>query len=220
MVVGGSQQETLDPGFVLFGTRQQGVPVILRELVLPGGFDLVSPSFTMVGKNNPDPSGGINQEEALEVDGTYIEEITQLHHKTSPHMEPSRPKEVRQTKEHITPGNGNRHEKNEQELYGIRKERFRTEWVGKCGSAAYAPLRVTGVNSYEFRPKISELFINKNRATVSYDVSLNTRISIDKCRDFFNNVLKNHDTLSIKYECHYQIPRTILRYKQMNGAAI
>ncbi|VDP48173.1 unnamed protein product [Schistosoma margrebowiei] len=49
MVVGGSQQETLDPGFVLFGTRQQGVPVILRELVLPGGFDLVSPSFTVQG---------------------------------------------------------------------------------------------------------------------------------------------------------------------------
>ncbi|VDP03631.1 unnamed protein product [Schistosoma margrebowiei] len=48
MVVGGSQQETLDPGFVLFGTSQQGVPVIFRELVLPGGFDLVSPSFTMV----------------------------------------------------------------------------------------------------------------------------------------------------------------------------
>ncbi|VDO95043.1 unnamed protein product, partial [Schistosoma margrebowiei] len=46
MVVGGSQQETPDPGFVLFGTRQQSVPVILRELVLPGGFDLVSPSFT------------------------------------------------------------------------------------------------------------------------------------------------------------------------------
>ncbi|VDP45869.1 unnamed protein product [Schistosoma margrebowiei] len=44
MVVGGSQQETLDPGFVLRGTRQQGVPVILRELVLPGEFDLVSPS--------------------------------------------------------------------------------------------------------------------------------------------------------------------------------
>ncbi|VDP45596.1 unnamed protein product [Schistosoma margrebowiei] len=47
MVVGGSQQENLDPGFVLLGTRQQGVPVILRELVLPGGFDLVSPSFTV-----------------------------------------------------------------------------------------------------------------------------------------------------------------------------
>ncbi|VDP72644.1 unnamed protein product [Schistosoma mattheei] len=46
MVVGGSQQETVDPGFVLLGTRQQGVPVILRELVLPGGFDLVS-SFTV-----------------------------------------------------------------------------------------------------------------------------------------------------------------------------
>ncbi|VDP33644.1 unnamed protein product [Schistosoma mattheei] len=28
MVVGGSQQETLDPGFVLLGTRQQGVPSI------------------------------------------------------------------------------------------------------------------------------------------------------------------------------------------------
>ncbi|VDO62026.1 unnamed protein product [Schistosoma margrebowiei] len=47
MVVGGSQQETLDPGFVLLGTRKQGIPVILRELVLPGGFDYVSPSFTV-----------------------------------------------------------------------------------------------------------------------------------------------------------------------------
>ncbi|VDO61263.1 unnamed protein product [Schistosoma curassoni] len=46
MVVGGSRQETLDPGFVLLGTCQQGVPVILRELMLPGGFDLVSTSFT------------------------------------------------------------------------------------------------------------------------------------------------------------------------------
>ncbi|VDO48475.1 unnamed protein product [Schistosoma margrebowiei] len=43
MVVGGSRQETLNPGSVLLDTRQQGVPVILRELVLPGGFDLVSP---------------------------------------------------------------------------------------------------------------------------------------------------------------------------------
>ncbi|VDP46939.1 unnamed protein product [Schistosoma mattheei] len=43
-VVGGSRQETLDPGFVLLGTRQQGVPVILRELMLPGGFDPVSPT--------------------------------------------------------------------------------------------------------------------------------------------------------------------------------
>ncbi|VDP18564.1 unnamed protein product [Schistosoma margrebowiei] len=34
------------PCFMLLGTRQQSVPVILRELVLPGGFDLVSPSFT------------------------------------------------------------------------------------------------------------------------------------------------------------------------------
>ncbi|VDP80836.1 unnamed protein product [Schistosoma mattheei] len=47
MVVGGCRQETLNPGFVLLGTRQQGVPVVLRELVLPGGFDLVSLSFTV-----------------------------------------------------------------------------------------------------------------------------------------------------------------------------
>ncbi|VDP64594.1 unnamed protein product [Schistosoma mattheei] len=37
MVVGGSRQEILDPGFVLLGTRQQGVPVVLLELVLPDG---------------------------------------------------------------------------------------------------------------------------------------------------------------------------------------
>ncbi|VDP74192.1 unnamed protein product [Schistosoma curassoni] len=48
MMVGGSRQETLDPDFVLLGTRhQQGVPVILRELVFPGLLDLVSPSFTV-----------------------------------------------------------------------------------------------------------------------------------------------------------------------------
>ncbi|VDO49219.1 unnamed protein product [Schistosoma margrebowiei] len=55
-------------------------------------------------------------------------------------MESSRPKEERKTKEHITPGNGNRHEKNEQELDG----RSRIEWVGECWSAAYAVLGVTG----------------------------------------------------------------------------
>ncbi|VDP56293.1 unnamed protein product [Schistosoma curassoni] len=42
MVVGGSRQETLNSGFVLLGTRQQDVPVILRELVLPGGFNMVA----------------------------------------------------------------------------------------------------------------------------------------------------------------------------------
>ncbi|VDO58817.1 unnamed protein product [Schistosoma curassoni] len=47
MVVGGSRQETLGPGFVILGARQQGVTVILKELVLPGGFDLVSHSFTV-----------------------------------------------------------------------------------------------------------------------------------------------------------------------------
>ncbi|VDP26736.1 unnamed protein product [Schistosoma curassoni] len=45
-LVGGSQQETLDLGFMLLGTRQQGVPVILREMMLPDRFDSVSLSFT------------------------------------------------------------------------------------------------------------------------------------------------------------------------------
>ncbi|VDO92923.1 unnamed protein product [Schistosoma margrebowiei] len=59
MVIGGSRQETLDPGFALLDTRQQGVPVILRELVLPGGFDPVLPSFTVrdvtTGLSGPRP---------------------------------------------------------------------------------------------------------------------------------------------------------------------
>ncbi|VDP63114.1 unnamed protein product [Schistosoma mattheei] len=41
MVIGGSKQETLDQSFVLLGTRQQGVPIILRGLMLPDGFDPV-----------------------------------------------------------------------------------------------------------------------------------------------------------------------------------
>ncbi|VDO58740.1 unnamed protein product [Schistosoma margrebowiei] len=46
MVDEGSQHETQDLGFVLLGTHQQGIPVIFRELMLPDGFDLKSPSFT------------------------------------------------------------------------------------------------------------------------------------------------------------------------------
>ncbi|VDP17406.1 unnamed protein product [Schistosoma margrebowiei] len=49
-------------------------------------------------------------------------ESTQLHHKTSPQSESSRPKEKKKTKEHITPRNGNKHEKNEQQLNSTRKE--------------------------------------------------------------------------------------------------
>ncbi|VDP21446.1 unnamed protein product [Schistosoma margrebowiei] len=80
--------------------------------------------FGSVGrrKNKPDPSQGRNQEEALKVDRTHIEESTQLRHKASPHMESSRPKEKRKTKEHITPGNGNRHEENQQGLDETREE--------------------------------------------------------------------------------------------------
>ncbi|VDO57533.1 unnamed protein product [Schistosoma margrebowiei] len=46
MVVGGSEQETVYRGFVLLATRQHGVHVILRELIIPDGFDPVSLRFT------------------------------------------------------------------------------------------------------------------------------------------------------------------------------
>ncbi|VDP34593.1 unnamed protein product [Schistosoma margrebowiei] len=47
MVVEGGQQETLNLDFVLLDIHQQDVPVILRGLVLPDGFDFVSSSFTV-----------------------------------------------------------------------------------------------------------------------------------------------------------------------------
>ncbi|KAH9583211.1 hypothetical protein MS3_00000437 [Schistosoma haematobium] len=75
-------------------------------LIIPGGL------------NKPDPKGGRDLEEALEVDRTHIEESTRLRHKASPHMESSRPKEKRITKEHITPRNeknDDKHAKNEQQ---------------------------------------------------------------------------------------------------------
>ncbi|VDP49709.1 unnamed protein product [Schistosoma curassoni] len=67
-------------------------------------------------ESKPDSIGGRNQEEALELDRIHIEESTQLRYKTRPLLESSRLKEKRNTKEHITPRNEDRHEKNEQEL--------------------------------------------------------------------------------------------------------
>ncbi|VDP55924.1 unnamed protein product [Schistosoma margrebowiei] len=47
MVLNGSQQKTLYLGFMRLGTQQQRVPVLfLRDLMFPGGFNPVSPSFT------------------------------------------------------------------------------------------------------------------------------------------------------------------------------
>ncbi|VDO64468.1 unnamed protein product [Schistosoma curassoni] len=69
----------------------------------------------IVGKEKPNPSGGRNQEEALEVDRTLIEENAQLRHMASPHKESSRPNEERKTKEDLTSRNGDRH-KNKQQL--------------------------------------------------------------------------------------------------------
>ncbi|VDP15527.1 unnamed protein product [Schistosoma margrebowiei] len=47
MVVGSGPQETLNLGFMLFLTTQQHIYVILGRLMLPDGFDLVSPSFSV-----------------------------------------------------------------------------------------------------------------------------------------------------------------------------
>ncbi|VDO65593.1 unnamed protein product [Schistosoma margrebowiei] len=44
-MLGGSRQETLDVGFVLFDTREQSLPISLKELTIPSGFDPVSLSF-------------------------------------------------------------------------------------------------------------------------------------------------------------------------------
>ncbi|VDP69312.1 unnamed protein product [Schistosoma mattheei] len=62
------------------------------------------------------------EEEALEVDRTHIEESAQLRHKASPHLESAKRKEKWKTKDHITQINGERHEKNEQQLDTTRKE--------------------------------------------------------------------------------------------------
>ncbi|VDP60626.1 unnamed protein product [Schistosoma mattheei] len=49
MLIRDSQQEILHLDFMLLGGHHQGIPVILRELILPDGFGLVSPSFTVKG---------------------------------------------------------------------------------------------------------------------------------------------------------------------------
>ncbi|VDO87929.1 unnamed protein product [Schistosoma curassoni] len=79
-------------------------------------------------ENKPDPRGGRNQKETLKVDRTHIEESSQLCHKTSPHMESSGTEKKRKTKEHTTPRNGDKHEKDEQRL-----DRTRKEGPGKSG---------------------------------------------------------------------------------------
>ncbi|VDP17409.1 unnamed protein product [Schistosoma margrebowiei] len=64
MVVGGSQQETLNLGFVLLYTHQQGIREILRVLMLPEGLD---PIFTVLNKNDNEIDGmsGIFQNKNL-----------------------------------------------------------------------------------------------------------------------------------------------------------
>ncbi|VDP60211.1 unnamed protein product [Schistosoma curassoni] len=143
MVVGGSRQETMDLGFVLSGTRQQGVPVILRELVLPGGYDPVLPSLTKttsvaaVGLNihkgnskilryntlctNPITIDGEDLEDVKSF--TYLSSIIDEHGGSDADVKARIGQRKRgRPNEHITLRNGDRHEKNEQELDGTRKE--------------------------------------------------------------------------------------------------
>ncbi|VDP23373.1 unnamed protein product [Schistosoma margrebowiei] len=94
----------------------------------PGFTRLLSLQQPTVRENKPDPTRGRNQRETLEVNRIHIEESTQLCHKESPHLESSRPKEKRKTKEHITPRSGDKHKKNEQKL-----DRTRKEGPGKSG---------------------------------------------------------------------------------------
>ncbi|KAH9580822.1 enolase member 4, variant 2 [Schistosoma haematobium] len=75
-----------------------------------------------MGEKKPNSSGGRNQEEALEVHRTLVEESTQLHHKASAHMESSRPMKKRKTKQHITPRNEDRHEMNEKNRIGLERK--------------------------------------------------------------------------------------------------
>ncbi|VDP55166.1 unnamed protein product [Schistosoma mattheei] len=77
---------------------------------------------TTMGENNADSDGARNQGELLEVDSTHIEEISQLCHKASTHLQSSRSKEKRKIEVHITSRNVDRYEKNEQGLDRTGKE--------------------------------------------------------------------------------------------------
>ncbi|VDP19114.1 unnamed protein product [Schistosoma margrebowiei] len=77
-------------------------------------------------ENKPDPRGGRNQEEALEVDRTHNEESTQLSHKVSTQTESLMPKEKRKIKELITPTHEDRVNKNWIEVE--RKAEDRMVW--------------------------------------------------------------------------------------------
>ncbi|VDP43385.1 unnamed protein product [Schistosoma curassoni] len=75
-----------------------------------------------MGEDKPDSSGEGSEEEVILVDGTYIEESTELRHKASSHLEYSRSKEKWKIKEQIATRNGDRYEKNKQQLDRTAKE--------------------------------------------------------------------------------------------------
>ncbi|VDP54510.1 unnamed protein product [Schistosoma margrebowiei] len=71
-------------------------------------------------------------------------------------MESSRPKEKRKIKEHITPGNGNKHEENEQELDGTRKEGPRQSGLENAGKSKILQYNTTRTNRIKLDDKSLE----------------------------------------------------------------
>ncbi|VDP36012.1 unnamed protein product [Schistosoma curassoni] len=106
-------------------------------------------------------------------------------------MESSRPKEKRKTKEHITPGNGDRYEKNEQELDGTRKE--------GPGLNSYLPLK-----TYRFS-KPYELYIpakhrNKLRRLQKRYFESNDLKAVGQVTIIFNQIKEKHRLKAINEE--------------------
>ncbi|CAH8448046.1 unnamed protein product [Schistosoma curassoni] len=108
----------------------------------------ITPLQLTVGENKPDHSGGRNQEEAMEADRAHIEESTRLSHKASPHLEPSRPKEKRKTKEYITSRNGDKYEKNELERKAQDRVCKRILVGGLCFTGSNRPCYYAVTNTY------------------------------------------------------------------------
>ena len=69
----------------------------------------------------------------MEVDRTYIKEITNVHYKAIRNLESGREAEKRKAKEHNTPANRSRYEKDEEQLERTGKEGSGQSWMENAG---------------------------------------------------------------------------------------
>ncbi|VDP73576.1 unnamed protein product [Schistosoma curassoni] len=134
---------------------------------------------SIVGENKLDPSGGRNQEEVLKVDRTHSEQSTHLCHKASLHLEPSRPKDERKIKEHITPGNENRYEQNEQQLNRIRKEDPGQNGLENAArniesNEFIKSMNITKINGTNFNPNLNSYLKDEDLMNTSNEFSRQT----------------------------------------------